>query len=251
VDEENGPVTTSEALPARGPALREAAIAAVVVTGAVTAASWLLPKSAGGTVVGFLFLAATWTLVWRRDDETVKRYGLSLGGVVLPGTLAFRPLLRSIAVALAWALGFAAVVFVPFYFGWHFYFARAIGEAAFGLRLNSDTMNEVLTNFVVVALPEEAFYRGYLQSRLDEAWPRRLRIAGAAIGPSVLVTSVVFALGHFATRPDPARLAVFFPSLLFGWLRARTGGIGAPLVFHALCNIYSSLLSTGFHLEGG
>ena len=44
---------------------------------------------------------------------------------------------------------------------------------------------------------------------------------------AILVTSVIFALGHVATLPYAARLAVFFPSLLFGLLRARTGGIGA------------------------
>jgi len=35
---------------------------------------------------------------------------------------------------------------------------------------------------------------------------------------------------------------VFFPSILFGWLRARTGGVGASIAFHALCNIYSATL---------
>jgi membrane protease YdiL (CAAX protease family) len=44
----------------------------------------------------------------------------------------------------------------------------------------------------------------------------------------------------------PARLAVFFPALLFGWLRARTGGIGASVCFHAICNVYSQLLGRGY-----
>ena len=48
------------------------------------------------------------------------------------------------------------------------------------------------------------------------------------------------------TEPHPARLAVFFPALLFGWLRARTGGIGASVVFHALCNLFSATLARGY-----
>ena len=40
--------------------------------------------------------------------------------------------------------------------------------------------------------------------------------------------------------------AVFFPALVFGWLRARTGGIGASMLFHALCNVYSQALGRGF-----
>ena len=40
----------------------------------------------------------------------------------------------------------------------------------------------------------------------------------------------------------PARLAVFFPSLVFGFLRVRTRGIGASMLFHALCNLFSAYL---------
>jgi membrane protease YdiL (CAAX protease family) len=99
---------------------------------------------------------------------------------------------------------------------------------------------------LLIALPEEAFYRGYLQTRLDDAWTPRWRVLGATLGPGVLVSCAIFAVGHVITIPNAARLAVFFPALAFGWLRARTGGIGAALVFHALCNLYSELLGHGF-----
>ena len=85
-------------------------------------------------------------------------------------------------------------------------------------------MNDVVGQLSLIALPEEVFYRGYLQTRLDDAWPLRVRLFGASVGPSVVVTSAIFALGHLLTIHDPGRLAVFFPSLVFGWLRARTGG---------------------------
>jgi membrane protease YdiL (CAAX protease family) len=49
-----------------------------------------------------------------------------------------------------------------------------------------------------------------------------------------------------ATVQVTARLAVFFPALLFGWLRARTGGIGASVLFHASCNLYALLLGRGY-----
>jgi membrane protease YdiL (CAAX protease family) len=41
---------------------------------------------------------------------------------------------------------------------------------------------------------------------------------------------------------------VFFPALVFGWMRARTGGIGAAVLFHALCNIFSATLARGYGL---
>jgi hypothetical protein len=71
-------------------------------------------------------------------------------------------------------------------------------------------------------------------------------VLGAPIGWGLLVSSLIFAIGHFVTVPVPARFAVFFPSLLFGWLRARTGGIGASLTFHAFCNVFSETLGRAY-----
>ena len=40
----------------------------------------------------------------------------------------------------------------------------------------------------------------------------------------------------------PTRLAVFFPALVFGWMRSRSGSIAPGAVFHALCNVFSEIL---------
>jgi membrane protease YdiL (CAAX protease family) len=222
----------------------EALGAAVLVTGAVTLASTFVPDRYVATAVGFIFLFATWVLVWRKDDATVVRAGLALGGLVMPGRAAPRDAARALLAALAWAAVLSAIVFVPFWFGWRWWWSPKL---TFSLHVTPlDGLNEVFGQVVVIALPEEAFYRGYLQSRLDDAWGTKLRVAGAALGPGVLVASAVFALGHMATIHVPARLAVFFPALVFGWLRARTGGIGASLLFHALCNLFSEALGRGY-----
>jgi membrane protease YdiL (CAAX protease family) len=202
--------------------LVESLVASVVVTAATTAAAMFLPQTWVATAVGLVFLATTWLLVWRRDDATVRRSGLSLGGLVLPGQLDVREVAASAGRALLWAFAFFALIAVPYFFAWRWWWAPKLG---FSLEVRPlDALNEVLGQVVVIALPEEAFYRGYLQSRLDEVWT----------------------LGHLATVHQPARLAVFFPALAFGWLRARTGGIGAGVAFHALCNIYSEALGRGF-----
>ena len=155
-------------------------------------------------------------------------------------------LARSIGTTVGWALALAAITFVPFFFGWRTFW-HAKGN--FGLHVQAwEALNEVFGQLVIIALPEEAFYRGYLQSRLDEAFPQRIRVFGASVGPALIVSSVIFALGHFATIREPARLAVFFPSLVFGWLRARTGGIGAGVAFHASCNVFSELLGRGYRV---
>jgi uncharacterized protein len=230
--------------PVRRRALVEALAAAVVVTGCVTLASKFLPEKYIATGVGFVFLAATWALVWRRDDAFVVHAGLAFGGLVLPGQLDARSAAKSALRAAGWALAFGAVTFVPFYFGWRTWW-KPEGSFALTPRL-TEVANELVGQVVIIALPDEAFYRGYLQSRLDDVWSPRLKIAGASIGPGILVASAIFALGHLATIHAPARLAVFFPALVFGWLRARTGGVGASVAYHALCNVFSEALGRGY-----
>lgn len=231
-------------MPLKKPPYLEPLLVATIVTVVVTVCSIVVPDRYVATVVGFVFLGATWALVWRGDDARVEAYGLALGGLVLPGALDRRRLVKSMLSALGWAVLFAAIFFVPFYFGWRHYWHI---KGTFHLRLHgSEALNEIFGQLVIIALPEEAFYRGYLQSRLDEALPRRVRLLGAEIGPAVLVTSLIFAIGHFLTIHAPERLAVFFPSLVFGFLRSRTKGIGAGLAFHAMCNLFSETLGKGF-----
>jgi membrane protease YdiL (CAAX protease family) len=228
----------------------EAIAVAALVTALVTLASAFLPDRWIATTVGLVFFGATWLTVWRGDDDRVTRYGLDFGGLVLPGRLDVNRIAGQALRAAGWALALAAVCFIPFYFGfrawahwvWHVKHPFAVSLAA------GRTASEVAAQLLIVALPEEAFYRGYVQTRLGQAWPARLRLFGAEVGPSIVVTSAIFALGHYATIHDPARLAVFFPSLLFGWLRARTGGVGAPVAFHALCNLFSESLMRGYGL---
>jgi uncharacterized protein len=227
-------------------ALVEALGAALFVTAEVTCASALLPDRYVATAVGFAFLGATWALVWRADDARVERAGLALGGIVLPGPLDAVRLKKSVLVSLGWSLALAAITFGPFFFGWRTFWRP---HGTFSLHVTPwDLVNEIFGQVIIIALPEEAFYRGYLQSRLDDALPGRVRVLGANVGAGLVVASVIFALGHFATIRQPGRLAVFFPSLLFGWLRARTRGIGAGVAFHASCNVFSEMLGKAYRL---
>lgn len=120
--------------------------------------------------------------------------------------------------------------------------ARWHGLAGFRLQLPDGFVVLVLSQILVVAVPEEVFFRGYLMSRFEDRWPSRRRLLGAAVGWPLLLSSVLFALGHFVVDLAPARLAVFFPALVFGWMRARSGSIAAGALFHALCNVLSEVL---------
>lgn len=106
----------------------------------------------------------------------------------------------------------------------------------------------VLLQLLLVSLPEEFFFRGYLQRRFDELRPRRIlfRIGPIEISQTHLIVSALFALTHVILTPWPSRLAVFFPSLLFCWLRDRTDGLAAPILFHAACNLMVQLAAAHY-----
>ncbi len=219
-------------------------VAVTVGTTLVVALLSRLPDSISASAVGFGFLAVTYGLVLRKDDDAyTAHYGLSFGGLFDPEPLSLTRMLRESALALLWALGMAAIFLPPFWRGftwwWH------VRTPFHGARLAS-LSTEFSGQLLVIALPEEAFFRGYLQSALDDAWPPRWRVLGAQLGPSILLTSALFAAGHLCTELDAGRLAVFFPSLVFGWLRARTRGVGAGIVFHALCNLFASYLGQSY-----
>jgi len=103
----------------------------------------------------------------------------------------------------------------------------------------------VLDQLFVVALPEEFFYRGYLQARLKLALGEGPRRLGIPMGRAFFLTQALFALGHLV-EPHPWRLAVFFPALLFGWLRERGGTLVAPVVTHAAANLTVLTLEAWF-----
>jgi membrane protease YdiL (CAAX protease family) len=99
---------------------------------------------------------------------------------------------------------------------------------------------ELAVQFLLVAFPEEFFYRGFLQQHLKRLLPAWRPLLGVASWPAILLTSLLFALGHLLAFPSPERLLVFFPSLLFGWLRERGQSLAGPSLFHTLCNVLQS-----------
>jgi len=237
----------------------------VLAIGAVTLLTVVIAWLGRGTpldayvhlAVGVLFLVAALQLA-QRQPGGIERYGLALGGLLEPpneapeGALGSlldlgRALVRALPSGLreiGYALLVALLVFPPFILG---FYAWHGPDHAFVLTLPDDLPAYVLTQLLVVGLPEEALFRGYAQSRLHEAFPERVRVLGAELSLRALVLqAALFALIHFAVEAEPARLAVFFPGLLFGWMRAARGGIGAAIVFHALCNLLGAILARGW-----
>jgi len=102
------------------------------------------------------------------------------------------------------------------------------------LELNFFSYSFVLTQLLLVALPEEVFFRGYLQYKLGND------IKG------IVIVSLLFALGHFVTlciggghniAVCSQAVLTFFPSLVMGYLYFRTETLWASILFHFLANV--------------
>ena len=92
----------------------------------------------------------------------------------------------------------------------------------------------VFNHLVAISLPEEAFFRGYLQEELGNDLK------------SIFVVSVLFALGHLITicafsghfgLHCVSALLTFLPSLVMGFLYYKTKSIWGSVIFHFLANL--------------
>lgn len=96
-----------------------------------------------------------------------------------------------------------------------------------------------LTQLILVAFPEEFFFRGYLQDSFYSKWPPKHKIFGVPVGGSTLALSLLFAISHSLIVLQWWHALIFFPAMLFSWLRSKTGTIWAALFFHWACNLFS------------
>lgn len=94
----------------------------------------------------------------------------------------------------------------------------------------------LLDQLLVVALPEEALFRGWMLARLRRRLAPGRRVFGVPFGAAHVLSAALFALVHLAAIPSAHRLLVFFPGLLFAWVAERARHTAAPIVVHAGSN---------------
>jgi membrane protease YdiL (CAAX protease family) len=86
----------------------------------------------------------------------------------------------------------------------------------------------VIFQLLLVALPEEFFFRGFLQDSIG----RNFR--------AVLIVSLLFSIAHLPKAVflgEWVSLFSFFPSLIMGWLYMKTNNILPGTIFHLLANL--------------
>jgi membrane protease YdiL (CAAX protease family) len=199
-----------------------------------------------GALVAVVFLYTPFLVArYRRDD--MLEYGF-----------AFAPVKRGLKFGLA-----VPLLIFPAFAGLFVVFYEIVCEPGSGLAslappgicrsfrgwdgirfppLGLDFAELALVQFVVIALPEELLFRGCIHQLLEKAFPPKKRVLGGGIGWALVISSALFAIGHLAVAFDPRRLAVFFPGLLFGWMRSATGSIFAGVIAHATSNLFIYVL---------
>ncbi len=185
-------------------------------------------KANAGVIVAAGFLLLTAAAV-RLRRESGRDYGLSLDHW---------------KSEILFILALCALIY-PFYFvGFKLYWNP---PSPFQLSLRIPLWTLALNHLVVVALPEEFLFRGFIQQRLGCVLTKRARFLGLTLGWHIPAAAALFALGHFVTEMNPNRLATFFPALVFGAIRERKGSLIGCVLFHALCNIFSDIVVWGFY----
>lgn len=180
-----------------------AVIAAVRLSLSLAVGPYLSPS----LLAAALFLYSPLPRYWRRGFP-------SWGRATDPG--------RSIAF-FALLAGAGAIAF--------FLFVRLPLPPAFSMYHEPLTAAMAAHNLLLVALPEEVFFRGYLYDAFEEAGRE-----------PVVPVALLFAIGHFVISPSPFRLLTFFPALLLGWGRKKSGNVYVPTAVHFLYNLLPSVI---------
>ena len=99
-----------------------------------------------------------------------------------------------------------------------------------------------LIAIAVAAIPEEFFFRGYIQEHVFSTFDKKIL---KIVSLKNLFTSLLFGLVHALAFLDITRAATFFPSLLFGLFTEKSRGrIFYSISYHVVSNILAFILWT-------
>ena len=214
---------------------------AILVAGLVQIdITWPLVGHVGSAAVAIVLLYAPVTIAWLRREDLVD-YGfhshpvgrglaLGLGAplIIFPLFVGGYLLFYDVVCASDLLGALAPRGACRGYHGWDSLHWPAVGW---------DFAQFAVVQLVVVALPEELFFRGCLHELLERRFPPARRVFGGGIGWALILSSAAFALIHLPKDGDPRALATFFPGMLFAWMRSATGSILASTLTHAGSNV--------------
>ncbi len=112
--------------------------------------------------------------------------------------------------------------------------ATVTGTTHWEWKLPSFMALRTWSNLILTSIPEEGFYRGFLQRELG----RYFNHSRSGNLVALLLTSVVFTVAHAYWSPHAAILGfVFLASLLYGGVYLLSGRIESAILSHFLLNL--------------
>lgn len=140
--------------------------------------------------------------------------------------------------------------------------SAAVGVAASGLILLpavhqaagsavSQAMVSFLTYALFVGFGEEILYRGYMHSRLNEAFGKPFRFYDVTFGWGTILAALLFGLTHIGIIRWILGMSseitwawglwTVFGGLVFGYVREKSGSVLAPALLHGLPQAIASV----------
>ncbi len=132
------------------------------------------------------------------------------------------------------------IVFPPYMLAAHYWMLHVFHFDAFKMAPIRIFFDPLPYQILAVALPEEFYFRGFLQPMMNKIWKPKWHLFGVNLGWGWIVTALVFAFAHSVIQLKWWHFSIFFPALIFGYLKERTGSITAPVLFHAFSNAFMS-----------
>lgn len=233
------------------------------IWGSLFVSSLILAVAAGNILpLGFVFVAL-WTTLWLLYDRYTSSKALFAICIVLMSfgfKLHLLPGYVPLYIISKFCLGFGAPVVGLFALAFVVPLARskndwkkvfqglgfgilgiavlavlAVGTHAVPLQFKVPTcaFTRLSSNLCLTAIPEEAFYRGFIQGGLSKYWSRNRFGKGVAL----IVSSIVFTLAHIGWSPSVDVLAfVFLASLLYGSVYMVFKKVESAILCHFLLN---------------
>lgn len=115
------------------------------------------------------------------------------------------------------------------------------------------SLDYFIVAFIFVGPAEELVFRGFIQSRLNEAFDRPRQFLGVSFGSGLIIASLLFGLLHMLNtdvfNPFLGKYGLdifwgviaFFLGLILGFVREKTGSIVAPAILHGALDFFNVL----------
>lgn len=179
-------------------------------------------------------------------------FGLGINYQDWPGALILAAVQVMLLFVIGWTLrtkpesAMLGLVFFPL--AWLF--------GRFNDQLVGKAFAELITYAVFVGFGEEIIFRGYMQSRLNDAFGRPFQFFGIKYGWGLWITSFLFGFSHVGvtnfllTGQNNLFWAwgfwTFFGGLVFGLIREKSNSIFAPALLHGLPQAIASAVMVWF-----